>query len=144
MGVFKIYKRRAGQSFVFDYNLDSTSIDEAKKEFVSMIHSWLLEGKMGCGFVWLSEIIDNVDEDGIYYNNEIVMSDFDLHEGISQFTECVYTWRIQELLKFESTSRSNFEDVEECLAIDISDANYILSHRGIDEYTIKECKVASF
>jgi hypothetical protein len=98
MKTIKILKKRDGQNFkTIGEMWGCETFEEAKIEFAKRCYNDLLNGKHGDNFIELSENEDGVEEDGIYYNNQLFFSKKDLLNGIERFSEDVYTWEIREI-----------------------------------------------
>ena len=96
METYNLYKKRDGQDYKLVGEIYASNFDEAKKEFAKECYNDLLNGVHGDNFIELSEITDNVDQDGIYYFGELFLSNLDLHEGFECFSEDVYTWELRD------------------------------------------------
>ena len=100
MKTYNIYKKRDGQDWKLAGEYFSDSFEDAKKEFAKNCWNDLLNGKHGDNFIELSIEEDGVEEDGIYYENELFMAKSCLSVGIEFFSEDVYSWEIRELKDF--------------------------------------------
>jgi hypothetical protein len=100
MKTFNIYKKRDGQDWKLAGEYFSASFEEAKIEFAQNCWNDLLNGKHGDNFVELSVEEDGVEEDGIYYQNELFFAKSCLTDGIYFFSEDVYSWELREPLDY--------------------------------------------
>lgn len=93
---FTILKKRAGQDYKAIRSIYCESLKDAKIEFANNCYADLLNGVHGDNFIELLVEPDEVEEDGIYYNGELIFPKSDLSEGIDTFSEDVYTWKLVE------------------------------------------------
>ena len=98
MKIFKIYKKRDGQSFKERGNIyGCETFEEAKIEFAQRCYDDVLNGVHGDNFIELSAGDEDYAEvDGIYDNGQLFFAKRDLETGIDIFREDVYTWVIRE------------------------------------------------
>lgn len=92
---FYLYKKRDGQNYKLAGTYYCADFEEAKKEFAANTFNDLLNGVHGDDFIY-KDISEGVDEGGIYYGCELIMSDEELDDGIEYFSEDVYTWILTE------------------------------------------------
>lgn len=100
MKTFNIYKKRDGQNWKLAGEYFSASFEEAKIKFAQNCWNDLLNGKHGDNYVELSSENDGVEEDGIYYENELFFAKSYLKEGIEFFSEDVYSWELRNSIEF--------------------------------------------
>ena len=80
-----------------------------------------MNGKHGDNFVELSVEEDEVEEDGIYYENELFFAKSNLVEGIDFFSEDVYSWELRNSIDFliydedGLFTEDNFESLEKAI-----------------------------
>lgn len=91
---FTLLRKRAGQGFETIGAIYTDTFENAKIEFANNCYNDLLSGIHGDNFIELSVEDDGVEEDGIYYYNELFMAKSELKEGIETFSEDVYTWKL--------------------------------------------------
>ncbi|MBE7649258.1 hypothetical protein [Tenacibaculum finnmarkense] len=119
---FNIYKMRAGQGYKLVGSVYTDTFDNAKKEFASNCYNDLLNGKHGDNFI--------EEEEGVFCEGELFFDKEDLKEGITSFTEDVYTWELRNTFKFIGLDED--EDVmNEVFASSLEEAQKMMEGYGL-------------
>ena len=97
MNIYNIYKKRDGQHFKLIGEYYEENFNDAKKQFALNCWNDLLQGVHGDNYIERTTDEQGVEENGIYYYNELFFPATNLETGIEYFSEDVYTWMLRNI-----------------------------------------------